>query len=234
MSDDDGPEEPTQDDAPKMAEPPTEASEPPVVIESVEELPPTIESFSALSEQMLAELKDSAGDPTAHVRMLATCIRQADDLPTAEHAERLPALLKEATLALMRHKELPGRLPLLVNAFVLEVVEYCVRMIPRDCLPLAELMAECFDYKKPLYREHGGGGGDAEEDDGDTTAWRMSLDFADRVDALKTNWDKTRAWSTAQIIEVNSTQTMVKVHYDTGKRVPEQPSEPRAPCAELL
>ena len=88
---DDGPEEETvMEDERKMGSISSEAEEPEepqVVIESVE-LPSTIESFSAQTEQMLAELKDSAGDPTAHVRMLATCIRQADDLPTAEHAER--------------------------------------------------------------------------------------------------------------------------------------------------
>ena len=44
-----------------MAEPPSEAEEPPVAIESVEELTPTIENCAALTEQVLAELKGSSG-----------------------------------------------------------------------------------------------------------------------------------------------------------------------------
>jgi hypothetical protein len=139
---------------------------------------------------------------------IPACLRQA----------LLPLLLKEGTVALLGSEALEGDMPAAVNAYVLEVIEYCVATFESDCVPQAELLAECLDYKHLLYREHGSGSGvgDDADQDGDTVAWRHSLDFADRVDAIKVNWDNVKLWNTAQIVETNPARQMVKLHFDTG------------------
>lgn len=108
-------------------------------------------------------------------------------------------------------------LPQHVNQCVLRVIKYCASRLQSDCLPLVELLAECLDYNKILYREHGAGdAGAGAADEGDTRAWRQSLDFADHVDAIKVDWDGSKSWATAQIVETNPAVQKVKLHFDNG------------------
>jgi hypothetical protein len=181
-----------QDAAPPAAEIAAAASprpEPPLpTIEAVELPDEDALAFAELAERLVKELEDSVEDPSYHVRVLATCVRRVADLPDPI-AAKVPVLLRDGVVALLKHKSLAGEMPPLVNALVHEALRYCVTMIPSDSAPLMQLMAECVDSKQPLYREPADGEED-DEDDQDTTAWRMSLDFADRIDALRTLWDK--------------------------------------------
>eukprot|EP00329_Picozoa_sp_Boothbay-MS584-11_P005071 47559_4 len=128
--------------------------------------------------------------------------------------------LPSRDVALTQHPTAPqeGDMPDAVNGFILEAIDFCVGTLQTDSVPQAELLAECLDYKKLLYREHGGSGaaGVDADSDGDTMVWRQSLDFADRVDALKTNWDNVKHWTTAQIVETNPANHMVKLRYDNA------------------
>ena len=190
--------------------------EPPLpTIEEIELPDEDAAEFAELADRLVKELGDEGlQDVSYHVRVLATCARRVGSLPD-QIAAKVPALVRDGVVALLKHKSLEGEAPLLVNALVHEALRYCVRMIPNDCAPLMQLMAECVDSKHPLYREAADGEAD-DEDDGDTTGWRMSLDFADRVDALRTLWDKSRVWATGQIIETNPATQQLMVRYDGG------------------
>ena len=202
------------------------AARPPLPVLEDVELPSTVEAFAELAEKLVKDLKDSCDDregqreteterePCYYARVLATVVRREAELQR-ESRERVPLLVKEGTVALLQHSNLEGQAQQIVHALVQEVLQYCVRMIPSDSVPLCQLMAECIDIKHPLYRD-ADGERDTEDDDGDTTAWRMSLDFADHVDVLKTAWDKSRQWVTGQIIEVNPANQKVRVQYDGG------------------
>lgn len=129
--------------------------------------------------------------------------------------------IKDATVALLRHEKLEGSLPAAVNGFVLDVVRYCADAIKRDCVPLIVLAAECMDYQKMLYKGYGKShaGDELPDATGDTLEWRQGLDFADRVDAIKVQWNNTKEWTTAQIVETNPAHQLLKLHYDKWTEV---------------
>ena len=177
-------------------------------------IPEDVVAFSKIAESVVAELKLNP-DPTPYIAFLTHCLT-VDALPTPEHEPLMQVFIKDATVALLRHEKLDGALPDGVNAYVLDAIKYCAGGIQRDCVPLIELAAECLDYRKMLYKEYGQAHGAEEPADvaGDTREWRASLDFADQVDAVKVQWDNSKEWTCAQIVETNPAHKLLKLRFE--------------------